>query len=294
MYDDILRNWSDTFANVTEVLQLQAELALQSPDFSSALRQESFYNIPAHLDRVIAQDWLGQLSASYDYMSQVKALTPDWIDQLSAIYDSISHVPALTSGWIDQISEVCNSISQTIELSPTSFDNLSFLRNIDFQEEYIDLTDEECDSINTILQSPDAFDDAPPKVSKGRIAVSDFIKTILIPILAILLPLLLTAYYHKVDSIESQKRYIEESQLKKKELQSKEKELQLREEELHIKEQQLQNDIEQKELLENILIEAQSFSEYLESLQEDPECPSAAPEPFVEVPHSPDDTQDND
>ncbi len=158
------------------------------------------------------------------------------------------------------------------------------MKNVDFQQDYINLTEDDCDSINAILQSPD---DTLPKVSKGKIAVSDFVKTILIPILAIFLPMLLTIYYHKIDSIESQKRYIEELQLK-------EEELQLKEKELHIKEQQLQNDIEQKELLENILIEAQSFSEYLESLQEDPECPSAAPEPFVEVPHSPDDTQDND
>ncbi len=231
MYDDILKNFSESLTNVTE---LQTELAYQSLNNFFTSMQESIYNISTSLDQITISEWASQLSASYDYMSQVKALTPDWMDQLSTIYDSISHVPALTSGWTDLISEVCNSISQTIELSPTSFDSLSFLRNIDFQEEYIDLTDEECDSINTILQSPDAFDDAPPKVSKGRIAVSDFIKTILIPILAILLPLLLTAYYHKVDSIESQKRYIEESQLKKKELQSKEKELQLREEELHI------------------------------------------------------------
>lgn len=194
--------------------------------------------------------------------------TPDWMNQLSAIYGSM---PAAVE-------------IPTIE-SP--FESLSFLKDIDFHQDYINLTEDDCDSINTILQPSDTSEDAPLKISKGKIAVSDFIKTILIPILSILLPTLLTIYYHKIDSIESQKRYIEELQLK-------EKELQLKEEELHIKEQQLQNDIEQKKLLENILIETQSLSEYFESLQEDAECPPEIPEPFAKAPHSPDGTQDND
>lgn len=263
MYDDIFKNWSESLANVTNTFQLQSELAIQSLNNLSASMQESIYNISAQFDQIITTDWVDKLSAVYDSISQVQIYETDWINRLSTVYDSMTHV---------------------IEFPFISFDGLSFLKDIDFQQEYINLTDDDCDSINTILQAPN---DTLPKVSKGKIAVADFIKTILIPILAILLPMLLTIYYHKIDSIESQKHHIEELQLK-------EKELQLKEEELHIKEQQLQNDIEQKELLENILIEAQSLSEYFESLQEDPECPSAIPEPFVGVPHSPDGTQDND
>lgn len=270
MYDDILRNWSETFENVTESLQLQTELAYQSLNNLSASMQDSIYNISTHLDQIISTDWANQFSAVCDSISQVPIFMTTWMDQLSAIYDSMP---------------------RAIEFSSIAFDSLNFLKDIDFQEEYIELTDDDCNSINTILQSPGASDDNPPKVSKGKIAISDFIKTILLPILAILFPILLTAYYHKVDSIESQKRYIEESQLK-------EKELQLKEEELHIKEQQLQNDIEQKEILKNILIEFQSFSE---ALPEAPECPHTVPvlldevpEFFDEAPYSPDDTQDND
>lgn len=273
MYDDIFRNWSESLTSVTDTLQLQTELAYQSLNNLSASMQESIYNISTHLDQFISTDWANQFSAVCDSISQAPIFIPTWIDQFSAVYDSMPPV---------------------IEFSSTAFDSLNFLKDIDFHKEYIELTDDDCNSINTILQSPGASDDIPFKVSKGKIAVSDFIKTILIPILAILLPMLLTAYYHKVDSIESQKRYIEVLQLKEKEFQLKEEKLQLKEEELHIKEQQLQNDIEQKELLENILIETQSFSKYLESLQGDLECPSATPEPFVEVLHSPDGIQDND
>lgn len=171
---------------------------------------------------------------------------------------------------------------------------LDFLTEINLQKDYIELTEDDCNSINALLESSDPAIDDSEKVSKGKMSVTDFIKNVLIPILAILLPMLLTIYYHKVDSIESEKRHIEELQLK-------EKELQLKEDELRIKEQQLQNDIEQTEILKNILIEIQNFPEYLESLQAVPECPhvtskfpGAAPEPFGEVPNSPDGIQDND
>lgn len=266
MYDDIYTNLSDSLTHFVNAQQLQVDLPFQSLNDLSVSMQESICNISTHLNQVIMDDWIDRLTAVYDSISQSQLYITDWMDQLSAVYDSMSHV---------------------IEFPSISIDALSILKNIDLQEEYIDLTDDDCDLINTILQSPNSSDDALPKVSKGKISVTDFIKTILIPILAILLPMLLTIYYHKIDSIESQKQHIEE-------LQQKKKELQLKEEELHIKEQQLQNDIEQKELLENIFIEAQSFSEYLESLQEDSEYPSAIPEPFAGAPHSPDGTQDND
>lgn len=266
MYDDAFKNWGELLTNVTDALQLQPELASQALIDLSVSAQESIYNISSQIDQIITTDLVDQLSLACDSISQLPIFTTDWINQLSAVYDSMAPI---------------------IEFPFISFDDLSFLKDIDLQQEYIDLTDDDCNSINTILQSPNVSNDTLPKVSKGKMAISDFIKTILIPILAILFPMLLTIYYHKIDSIESQKHHIEELQLK-------EKELQLKEEELRLKEQQLQNDIEQKEILENILIQTQSFSEYFESLQEDPECPSVVPESFAEVLYSPDDIQDND
>ncbi len=254
MYEDIFTNFSEQLINS---LQWPTELATRSLDAIYEAAQNTLSNFDTYLN---------QNSIA------------DWADQLSAIYDSIP-----TSVEIP-----------TIEFPSFSFESLNFLKDIDLQQDYIHLTEDDCDSINAILQPSDTSNDAPLKVSKGKMTVSDFIKNILLPIFGILLPLLLTIYFHKVDSIESQKRHIEELQLR-------EKELQLQEKELHIMEQQLQNDIAQKELLEGILIEAQSFSEYFESLQEAPECPCTVlklpfedPEHFAETPYSPDGTQDND
>lgn len=74
------------------------------------------------------------------------------------------------------------------------------------------------------------------------------------PLLTVILPMLLTIYLHKIDSIESQKVHKEE--------------LRLQEQENEIAMQQLQNDIAQKEILEKIFNELYNFSESQESLQE--------------------------
>lgn len=186
-----------------------------------------------------------------------------------------------------QLSDLCKSTLLILENSEIPEDSLAFLDSIDLQNEYVELTEDDCKSINNLLESSDSSNDANPKVSKGKMSMADFIKSVLIPILAIILPILLTIYYHKVDSIESQKRYLEEIQLKERELQQEEAEL-------RFMEQQLQNDIEQKEILKNILIEFQSLPEYIESLQAVPEYPSEAPTPSGEAPCSSGCTQDND
>lgn len=191
-----------------------------------------------------------------------------------------------------QMSELCKNMLSILN-NPTMPDNaFDFLNNINLQDEYIELTEDNSNSINTFLESSNAANDAPEKIQKGKIAVPDFIKSVLIPVLSILLPMLLNLYYHKVNSIESQKQYIAELQLQ-------EEELHLKEAELLIKEQQLQNDIKKKEILENILIEFQNQSEYYKSLLSEsgcpcstPELPCEAPEPFDEAPESPDEVPD--
>ena len=219
--------------------------------------------------------------------------TQSFADNIAKMLENLSNVTAsYYSNMSDQLTEVathlselCQSLISSIEIPTISSESFEFLKNIDFQDECIELNEDACDSINTILEFSEN-PDVTAKVSKGQLTLADFI-TILIAILAIVLPMIQTSYYHKIDTIESQKVYIEE-------LQQKEKELSIREKELRIAEQQLKNDMEQKEILENILTEIQSFSEYVESLQEAPEYPDEVPEPFDEDPHSLGDNQDND
>lgn len=209
---------------------------------------------------------------------------------------TVINQPVISSQLVEiskTLAALCETALANIEptvIPPNAFD---FLKKVDFQNKYIELTKDDCNSINTFLKTSNT-PEVPVEISKGKISLTDFIKTVLIPILAILAPMLLTIYHHKIDSIESQKMHIEELHLM-------EKELQLKEEELRIEEQKLQNDIKQTEILKKIFIEIQTFPEYLESLQVAPECsrispelPDEAPEPFDEAQHSPDGTQDND
>lgn len=190
------------------------------------------------------------------------------------------------------LSDYCNEMSSKISPMANSLVdalhsidfNLNILRNKNSQENFIELTDEDCNSINAILESANCSDDTPSKVTKGKITTANFIMSVLIPILIFILSTLFTLYLHKVDSIDSQRHHIEELRLR-------EKELQLQTDELRIMEQQLQYDIEQKEILENILIEFQNQSEYYKSLQSAPKYPSDVPVPPAEIPELFDETQ---
>lgn len=104
----------------------------------------------------------------------------------------------------NQIAEFYNFISTTSGLSSSFLDNIHFIEDITFQDGYIELTESSCNSINSLLSSSNE-PDSPPIVSKGKMALVDFIKVVFIPILALLLPMLQTSYYNHVDSIESQK-----------------------------------------------------------------------------------------
>ncbi len=186
----------------------------------------------------------------------------------------------LTANISAQIPEIIDAILPVIELPTLKLESFNFFKNLNFQENYVKLSEEDCHSIDSILGPFNVSGNIPIKVTNQKMAVSDFIKSVLIPILAILLPMLLTIYYHKIDSIESQKCRMEE--------------LRQKEEALNTMKQQLQNDIEEKEILENILIELQNQSEYYKSLQLDPGCssevqalPAEALKPFV-------DSQNND
>ncbi len=214
-----------------------------------------------------------------DSFSKINTLTinPDAVSSLN----QLCRLSDYCNEMISKISPMASSLVDALHSIDFNFD---FLRNENSQDNFIELTDEDCNSINAILESANCSDDTPPKVTKGKITTANFIMSALIPVLTFILSTLLTLYLHKVDSIDSQKRHIEELQLR-------EKELQLKEDELRIMEQQLQYDMEQKEILENILIEFQNQSEYYKSLQSTAEYPSDVPASPAEIPELFDETQ---
>ncbi len=283
--------------SVISALQAQMELVPRFPTSIISALQVQAELVPQYPAPAISA-LQSQVNLTSNILNALPESTINCFRSFSSYYD---YGQLFTIDLVNQMSVACSSICNAIKLSSTLPGDFDFLKNLNFQEDFVNLTDNDCNSINAILETSDFSDDVPLKVSNGKMAMADFIKSVLIPILAIVLPMLLTIYYHKVDSIESQKQYIEELQLKEKELQLKEEELRLKEEELRIREQQLQNDIAEKEIIEGILIEFQNQSEYYKTLLSDPEYPCVTPElpdevlePFVEAPCSSDSIQDSD
>ena len=187
-------------------------------------------------------------------------LLPKNIDDLVALLEVLSKA-ASTLYSTEQIEDITMQLASLSKVVIPNINNMptfpieifDFLKNISFDGNYINLTEDDCNTVNTILESSNNSD-SKDKISKGKITLKDFIQNILMPLLTVILPMLLTIYLHKIDSIESQKVHIEE--------------LRLQEQENEIAMQQLQNDIAQKEILEKILNELYNFSESQESLQE--------------------------
>lgn len=163
------------------------------------------------------------------------------------------------------LSELCQSIISSIEIPSISTESLEFLKNIDYQTGYIELNEDNCDSINTLLESSDASNDVSKKISKGKLSITDFIKTVLIPILAILLPMMQNSYYQKLNTIESQKTHAEELKLQ-------ERELDIREQEFQNEILQSQNEQEYYEQMLQMLTEIQDSLDQLQESQESYPC----------------------
>ncbi len=126
-------------------------------------------------------------------------------DLFCSIKLNYSYVINQLSEIADLLTKVCQSAISNSELLTKPQYSFEFLKNIDLHNEYIDLTEDDCSSINILLESSGISDDAPP-VSKGKMAVSDFIGAILIPILAILLPMMQNSCYNKMNSLEAQNK----------------------------------------------------------------------------------------
>lgn len=170
-----------------------------------------------------------------------------------------------------RLSDLSRSLNSIIEKSGIPQDSFDFLKKLDFQNEYIELDEDSCTSINAILEST-ASTSTPPKISKGKISLYNFV-SLMISIFGVLL----TIYYHKTDSIEAQKTYMEEQQY--------------REEEIQLQKQELNYITDHTEYIEDMLNELIDHVKSQEHLQMIPGSDSELPKISAlsgEVPESPD------
>lgn len=286
-----------TLSNFNELIKIQIKLSRDLTKYRTQLTESvkvaKSFN---HSDYVefakIQTKWVENLNSNLPNLDHLQNFQTAVDDLNKTIKTSLQTLTfPYSSDYLTKTSvllhELCQTICTEIKIPTISPECFDFLKNVDFKNESIELTKNDYDSINTILEA--SISNNPPlEAPKKKITKIEFI-SLIISILGILLSLLSflqTKYYHELDNIESQKAHIEE--------------LQLKEEELHLMKQQLQNEEEQKETLEKILIELQNLSENYKSYQEASEylCEShksldQVPKPLSEVPYSADGTQDN-
>ncbi|MCM1191982.1 MAG: hypothetical protein NC123_17030 [Butyrivibrio sp.] len=217
-----------------------------------------------------------QVEYTSKVISSINETLQESLRNLTAFYNSNSAIESAK-----YLSEICRSILPAINSCSAPIENLDFLKDLNFQEYYVELTKNDCDSINTILESSNSSS-VPPKTSKGKMSIPDFVKSVLIPILMTLAQMLYTNYHNKLDALESQKRYIEERQLH-------EDEIQLLREQIHLQEQELQTITDYAQSLEETLnmlnnCDCENTKEHLLEIPKSDSAFSVSPELSYEVP----------
>lgn len=110
-----------------------------------------------------------------------------------------------------QLSDLCKNMLLTLESPEISEDSLTFLDNIDFQNEYVKLSAEDCNSINTLIDLSNV-DETPKVTPTDKMPTIQFLLTIIIPIIIGFLQLWQNENHYKLDSIEAQNAQIQEQE----------------------------------------------------------------------------------
>lgn len=113
-----------------------------------------------------------------------------------------------------QLSYLCKIMlsSLTITDAPPISDNaFDFLEEIDFQNEYIELTEENCDSINELLDLTDT-ENSSKVMPADKTPTIQFIISVLVPIIIGFLQLWQNEEHYKLDSIEAQNVQMQEQE----------------------------------------------------------------------------------
>lgn len=134
-----------------------------------------------------------------------KALTA-FSRSLSSIYSSDQFIGS--AALLSALSNSMSSIAEKVGISQSAFD---FLKELDFQNEHIELTEEDCDSINK-LSKLSSTENPVIVTPNGKTPTVQFIISILIPIIIGFLQLWQNECHYKQDSIVEQNAKIQEQE----------------------------------------------------------------------------------
>ena len=110
-----------------------------------------------------------------------------------------------------QMSDLCKNTLSILENFEIPDSTLDFWENMDFQSEYIELTTDNCDSINALLDLTNV-EDTPKVTPNDKTPAIQFWLSIIIPIIIGIMQLWQNENHYKLDSIETQNIQVQEQE----------------------------------------------------------------------------------
>lgn len=113
----------------------------------------------------------------------------------------------------DAFSNACEKLLLQVEnLTLPSTVSLSLTDNITVNDNQVTITD---DAIETLTDFFDENTEVPTPPINSKMSIKEFLINILLPLLCMLIPMVQSSYYHRLDSIESKQAQMQEAEYQK-------------------------------------------------------------------------------
>lgn len=168
------------------------------------------------------------LSTCWDqYLPQYQLMNESIVRMVNSVYEMTQtfSVPfqQLTENLLSNLHESFSAING---ITSPAYDILNTLsEGITFSSDGVSITEDALQSISEFVDLPSETMEARPETSTKLISFKEFLLDILIPIFAILIPLIQTQHLHRLDTLEEERYQLEESEYQERLIQIEEEQL---------------------------------------------------------------------
>lgn len=134
------------------------------------------------------------------------------------MFDNLSEAIAQLVPTLDNLTKnidydaICATSKKLLEcfkpLSLLEYDFSSLVEKISLEEDCVMIDDDAIDALTEFFSEQEK----PVRDISSQMSIKDFLLTILLPLLCMLLPMVQNSYYHKLDAIEAQQNQMQEAE----------------------------------------------------------------------------------